>query len=686
MWPYRPRRLSDLLDAPEIGLLLGYGVSQLLRSDVAVFEPSPEGGAVAIEPPADLTRLHESPFCHLLRHGQISGARAFDGADAECARCELKLATRVLESAGGRSTAGGGDRNASRTASTRCHMGLLDMGTPVLVRGVPLAAVIAGRRVESPEDRVRIVKRVGKIGKLTRGEVRSLEESGSAVVAAIRPREDRARELLTREVADIPQLDGGLDDNLERLADLLATLAEGRYELARRSWEDRLLARVVAEGSELPQRRAIVLRWVEGAVRRLHRLLGNRFVALFARLPEDLGKTDQPLRLLAQSGLTSDARVDLRDETPAMSLDATTVVEPAETLEECVGRALEGASSLISALRPTAACPETWKDDLTKSIFVAACRECPGLEIVVAFGPANADPVAEPRRDDFSVLWRAARRIGERYLLAACESVRRADAVRLERFDKVALAKKPTGPLRPQRFDVRKLLVTAVSSLSTEAEKRGVTFDTRALPEKAMLEADRKKLMDVFACLLHYIIDVAVPNSTGDRPSVVLSIRRHRRDRRRWIIVFDIVGRFLTSQERRRLFSPANGARTEPDATTPSSAVSFREAQQSVSWHRGRLKVESERITQEEDTDRTPGSAQWTGRTLITIDIPERAPRHPLPVKGETARQDEGHTPRDGGSARASSAVPESPSRRGRGRRQRSREGPSREGPSRQSQ
>ena len=483
MWPYRPRRLTELLEPDEISFLLGQGIVQLLRSDVTLVEPGADGTPAKITLPDASLAQHESPFCHFFRHGRVSNKIAFAGADAECESCELRYGARVLEAAA-RSVNDDSSVTAPSLSSARCHMGLLDFAATVVVRGTPLASVLAGRRVESDDDRGRITKKVGKIGKLTRAEVRSIEESGGSAVASIRPQSDEARELLLQEVQKIPRADATLGETLERVAKLLAKLAEGKYALARREWEEGVLARIVAEGTELPQRRANILKWVDSAVARLQAELGSEFVALFARLPEDLGREEQPLRLLAQRGLASEERVQLRSADAMMELDARDIAAPAESLDECVERAMDARSALIGSLRPKEGCPDHWKSELTKSVFVAACREGPGLEFVVAFGAPGVIPGAtadgrrpEARRGDFGFLWRSARRVSERYLLAASESVRRTAATKLARFEEAAEAKKPTGPLRPQRFDGRKLIDTAIEKTRERLQKAEKTKD-----------------------------------------------------------------------------------------------------------------------------------------------------------------------------------------------------------------
>ena len=127
---------------------------------------------------------------------------------------------------------------------------------------------------------------------------------------------------------------------------------------------------------------------------------------------------------------------------------------------------------------------------------------------------------------------------------------------------------------------------------------RDITFGTDGLPERLMMEADRGKLKDVFDCILSRTLDMARPNPENDSPSIVVSIRRDKKIRGRLIFSFDVIGRFLNGRDRRDLFilPAAKEAEENKNGKKSSGPISFKDAQQNISWHKGRLKVESERL------------------------------------------------------------------------------------------
>jgi hypothetical protein len=157
----------------------------------------------------------------------------------------MRLARRALQPQPGASLPA---RDSGAVAS-RCHMGLTDYLVPVTVGGKPLAALIAGRRVETDEDRMRIRKIVGKLGKLTRAEA----EKESAADRLIEPAEEKARDRLVQEIASIPLASPELERALSRLAKLLGRIASRGFEGSRRMVEDRIIERIDARMGEAPK-------------------------------------------------------------------------------------------------------------------------------------------------------------------------------------------------------------------------------------------------------------------------------------------------------------------------------------------------------------------------------------------------------------------------------------------------
>lgn len=625
MWPYRPGKLTELLGRDELSALLARGMTELLGSNLLLVEADGEEIEVlcAIDEPT------ASPFCSLLRHGEENGAAAFAGADAACRSCEKRFAARALrELKTGVEAEPETDQESHFRA--RCHMGLQELAAPIIVENRVLAVLIAGRRLAAKDDRSRIQKRVGKLGKLTQAEKRSMEEAGNEAVAPIIPASEESRARLNDEISRIPLLDSDLEDELTRAAVTLSKMARERVLAARQAWELGVLDSLVPEATAIPFRRGPILNWLDSATVRIRRALGIEFLTVFGRLPESIGKTKTSLQLLSQDGLPREGEeeVSLRSENAVMRLDLDQLAAGTDGSVENASQGLEAPSSLIGALQATPSSPDGWKDLLTKSSFIASPATGKGLELVFAFGPPEAAGEFTPAEEDCGLLLKAARSLCDRYLLASLESKRR----ELSRYEEKMKKVKPSGPLRLQRFDVRKLLDTCLEPMRELGSGRDITFGTDGLPERLMMEADRGKLKDVFDCILSRALDMARPNPENDSPSIVVSIRRDKKIRGRLIFSFDVIGRFLNGRDRRELFIPpaAKEAEENKDGKKSSEPISFKDAQQNISWHKGRLKVESERlgdgIGSKGGRDRSKGKS-WPGRTVFAIEIPARPPR-----------------------------------------------------------
>ena len=625
MWPYRPGKLTELLGSDELSALLARGMTELLGSNLLLVEADGEEAEVlcSIDEPT------ASPFCSLLRHGEENGESAFAGADAACRSCEKHFAERALRELK-KETDAEPETGLESHFRARCYMGLQELAAPIIVESRVLAVLIAGRRLAAKDNRSRIQKRVGKLGKLTQAEKRSMEKAGNEAVAPIIPSSEESRARLNDEVSRIPLLDSDLEEELTRTAAMLSKMAQERVLAARQAWELGVLDSLAPENTAIPFKRGPILNWLDSATARIRRTLGIEFLTVFGRLPESIGKTETSLQLLSQDGLPREGEeeVSLRSENAVMRLDLAQLAAGVDGSVENSSQGLEAPSSLIGALQATPSSPAGWKDLLTKSCFIASPATGKGLELVFLFGPPGVDRKFAPAEEDCVLLLKAARSLCDRYLLASLESKRR----ELSRYEEKLKKVKPSGPLRLQRFDVRKLLDTCLGPMRELGSGRDITFGTDGLPERLMMEADRDKLKDVFDCILSRALDLARPNPENDSPSIVVSIRRDKKIRGRLIFSFDVIGRFLNGRDRRGLFIlPATKEGEENETGKKSSGpISFKDAQQNISWHKGRLKVESERlgdgIGSESGRDRNKGK-NWPGRTVFAIEIPARPPQ-----------------------------------------------------------
>ena len=409
---------------------------------------------------------------------------------------------------------------------------------------------------------------------------------------------------------------------------MLTSFSQGRLQAARQAWETSVLEALVPTTNGLPVRRSAILNWLDSAVRMTRRTLDLEFFAVFGRLPESTGKKAAALRLLGQDGLGNDEveEISLRGEDAALLLDPSPFRVDEKSAADPINSCLEAPSALIGAVKTSASSPAGWKDRLTKSIFVAAPSTNDGLELVFVFGPSRRQEDSSPGTDDYLLLWKSARALGDRYLLASLESRRR----ELARYEDREKKKKPSGPLQLQHFNARKLLDTCLEPMQDLAGGRSIRFGLEGLPERLMMEADRKKLKDVFDCILLQALDFARPHPENGNPSILVSIRRDKKIRGRLLFNFDVIGRYLDGRDHRRLFAPEGKkpAGENDNGSTPpgKQAVSFKEAQQNISWHKGRLKVESERLSNGKGGEGGK-QGQWSGRTIFTVEIPSHPPR-----------------------------------------------------------
>lgn len=663
MWPIRAQRLTDLIPADELRLLLSReGASS---SAVTFCEATADGEVISVSADPRVERDHPDPFCTFFRHGMVNarvnepsgGDAAFEGADAACARCEQKLARRFLSVAESREAAATGE-----SARRRCHMGLTDSFVEIEVAGRIVGGLVAGRRVASEENRQRIRKSVGKLGKLTRAEKENFDASAHIV---IRPHDDDARGRLVREIDSVPRCSDEFEAWLRQKAAFVTGLAEKRFEAFRRQQEDLVLEPALAWPDEIPRDPRRVLGDLAGQLSHLRLALGLSYLAFFARPLESLGDTNRPLALLAESGL------DLPATECAMELDWSRIPPPAGpphagTEKEDATRGQEAVSSLIGALRATAAAPDDLKGRLTKSLFLTPVAVGSSWHGAVAFGVSAG--AIEPTDADYRFLYRVGRLLVRRYY-SFCLAVERtvlgrrvADLEKKlrvfeEEREKEERKKKAIPP--GQRFDLRKLLTECHEKLLPVAEAKTLPIESRELADRLVIVGERRRIRDV----LLQILEMGIERSCSDREGQPLSPLRltlKRRGRNAEVAV-EVIGRFLGTGEQRRLFrrkkdpagadgkdgpspdhrgSPpaeseraagSEGASSAPDKDSASSgrgaaSGSLRAVQDVVRDHRGRLQVRSERLHRFADDEH-----RWMGKTVFVVELPLPPPMRPTP-------------------------------------------------------
>jgi len=387
------------------------------------------------------------------------------------------------------------------------------------------------------------------------------------------------------------------------------------------------------------------------------------YLVFFARPFERAEDTDRSLKLIAESGL------DLPAGESVMELDWSRMPSPVDDDEAVGSRGREAVSSLISALKATAAAPEDLKGRLTKSLFLAPVEVSSSWHGVVAFGVSTGS--IQPTDADYRFLYRIGRLLVRRYY-SFCLAVERALLSRrvtdlekeLRVFDEERKEeeRKKKRILPGQRFDLRKLLMECHDKLLPLAEAKSLPIEARELADRMVVIGERRRLRDV----LHQLLAMGIERSCSDQEGQSISPLRltlKRRERSAEVVV-EVIGSFLGTGEQRRLFrrkkeSTATGSKDRPrrdDAAGPptekreageraaksesvpavpdndelasereAATGSLRAVQNVIQDHRGRFRVTSERLHRFVDDEH-----RWMGKTTFVVELP-LAPRQRPP-------------------------------------------------------
>ncbi|MCZ6795809.1 MAG: hypothetical protein O7J95_19550, partial [Planctomycetota bacterium] len=491
--------------------------------------------------------------------------------------------------------------------------------------------------------------------------------------------DEQARERLLREIPEIPMAPADFQARLGQVASMLGRLGSDRVPSLRRDWEDEVVDSLLPDFPALPVREPECLLWLRTALFELRRRLGVEFIAVFAPGPERLDEAAAFLPLAAENGLSGDAGTrDAGTDAPETGKPLLEL-HPRRLLKSLgesapVALGLHAVSRLIGALRASDASPPGWKDRLTKAIFVAPVTPLRGLEMVFVYGAPTGD--VRPEDDDLDVLWRAAGRIANQYLIVLSENGRQVAAEQVRKLAKVDEPKRKPSPIRPQRFDIVRLIGACVDKQRELASGRDVSFDVRGLPERLMVEADRNKLHSVVDVVLHYASRSARSEDASGGASILVGCRRDKRSRGRVNVTVDMLGDFLSGDEQRALLrsetppeaAPAppaseadeptggeptggNGSAEDADSQVRAASaetrgdggkesgterdggkpdrgfISFKEAQRYLSWHGGRLALECVRTREV--------ASRWLGRTVFTLSFREVRREQSEPARSE---------------------------------------------------
>jgi len=642
MWPFRPDKLTEILSKDDLRVLLQLGDS--LGSAVTLVERDAENELRRLDPDRSDRDRAPDAFCDFFRHGRVAGRPAFNGANEACEQCEQKFARRLMSPAPGSELA----VRPTGVSALRCHMGLTDYVAPIAVGGRVVAGLIAGRRIEAEDDRLRIRKTVGKLGKLTRAEAEA-ENAGDRL---IEPADEKVRDRLIQEIASIPLRSEALEQGLARLAKLLSRLASRQFDSVRRGLEDVVIERIDARHGEVPAQFAGLRRDTSNVLHAIREELQFKFLAFFAALPKELDNPETRPSLVAESGL------DLASGRRMLEIDTSKLPAVSLGREAEVTRGLAAVSTLAKALEETKEAEPDLKNRLTKSLFVAPVEFGPYLRAVLCFGPPESD--VTPEAVDFLFLSRVARAVTRHYYAIAAELERRWLSERLEtegsaRREAEASARELERTEGFTYFDARKALNQCLERAVLRARDRGVELDTRDCLERITLRADRKEITDVF----RRIVDEGIERTYIDPESRKGSPVRLflKRNRTRILFGVELIGDPLTPRDRRVLFSKDEKADIRAEKASDGTAVEGRSLAEELAIlrrHEGHLRVESERLHRlEKDPTR------WLGRTTFFVDLP--VPGRPEHHRAESAQGARRVPPKSKGPSRVPAEAPSVP-------------------------
>ncbi|MGQ9591703.1 MAG: PocR ligand-binding domain-containing protein, partial [Planctomycetota bacterium] len=529
MWPFRAERLTDVLPRDDIRQLLALGASA--GTTLVLVARTGEDSFEAFRAEIPEGERGPDPFCEYFRRGQHGSVPAFAGADEACARDEERFVRRLFPPPGAAPLV----LDDSGTAKHRCHMGLTDYLVPVEVGGRALGAIVGGRRVEAEEDRLRIRKSVGKLGKLTRAEAESAGDQ-----PPIAPADEKARDRLLHEIQEIPATSPEFVGTLRRIGALFSRIATARFDASRWVREDPVLDAIAAPDGTAVANLADLRKDLEGVLARLREELAFEHLAFFAPAAGAAAGGDAPLPLVAAWGLAVDPGRRL------LEIDWAKLPPPQPDPSREFFRGVQAASS-ASRVFVAADVPKWLKETLSRSAFLYPVELAPARRAAVLFGPARSS--VPPEDADYRFLERVAKALARRYYARAAEADRCVAVEKLARVEEAARAaeearKTAEEKLREEEerkkleertrgfvhFNFSKLVEQCVAAIAPKARELGIEFDSRAVPERLMYDGDRRRL----ARAIEEVLSRCVARTRSDPPSakpapVRVFVRRGRK-------------------------------------------------------------------------------------------------------------------------------------------------------------
>lgn len=266
-WPFRPMRLSEIIDRDTLAVIEAGCAERLGRAMTIIDYDADEQPNQRTDPINK--RLHFAPFCRLLRDES-----RIRGGEAACEACDLEMARAFRQ-----------HRSPAPYHEFACHMGLCDAAHVVQVGRHPVAVLLAGQ-FQSPHGATTVQRHVNEMESRQRRPITLLD-------AQAKP------ELLTL-AAQLTVAPPDFRTHMAREAHHLQRIAEAEHQRIKTLWEQEFLDQLRAMlHFEVTTDMGVIRQQTEFLLRQVQSFCRCSYLVLFANIQEK----DTVLAPIAQVGL-----------------------------------------------------------------------------------------------------------------------------------------------------------------------------------------------------------------------------------------------------------------------------------------------------------------------------------------------------------------------------------------------
>ena len=274
-WPFRPTRLSEIIDKDTLAVIEAGCVERLGRAMTIIDYDADDQRSLRTDPINK--RQHFAPFCRLLRdESRISGG------EAACEACDLDMARAILQ-----------HRIPAPYHEFYCHMGLLDAAHVVQVGRHPVAVLLAGQ-FQSPHGADFVLHHIDEMESRQRRPIMLVDTQAKAELISLATQ-------LTCAPADFRA-------QVAREAYHLQRLAEAEHQRIKTLWEHEFLDQLrAALRIKVPTDMGLIRQQTEQLLRQVQSFCRCKYLVLFANIQEKA----TVLAPIAQVGLPANQQEQL---------------------------------------------------------------------------------------------------------------------------------------------------------------------------------------------------------------------------------------------------------------------------------------------------------------------------------------------------------------------------------------